>query len=581
MLCLFCVVLLASALGGVPQLSNDDKTANCCPTCDPWNGDCPFATWSQASFATQAACVSNCTGGCLYNPSSTWDCVNELCAPNPCAFSAESVELRDGLSTRLGSCVSGQGQTLSPDKTMGIPGAYAALVNQSQTMLYKGGYAPLVTGWVEGSVAHLVSVHANRVYWVVTNPDDDSAYYLRSQDASGVVAYTFLLGSEDDLIVYAASDAVLVTGTYVPMQGSVLWAAFVAGQPNSPISSVLIRQSSSLIDYWPIVKGTTAFVMTSFSMVSPPEFKLYHWDVHANATVTEVNVTFTGCLAAGQTADTINTGDIGVFCEDDSQASTCTLYFAARTGEELPAYLCKMSVESGAVKPVIDTPYIQGATVAFFQTGVVVSAGSFETKVSPDDLMVYLYDTNSYHWVNDELTNTVAYCYAPAFVNMHLPGGLSFRNYWVLMGDVLVYRVTPGLGSSMFFAYNLTSQRVDPLTPPFGLPNTKCNAYTYGGNCGSCEDEVVGGFTSVYAMANGSLVLEESKNVYVAMQYGLTQVDAPALVSSVRCGVDNSGCSATGGTCIAGVCHCLAGCSGVDCRQGAAFCSEDTLTCPR
>jgi hypothetical protein len=120
---------------------------------------------------------------------------------------------------------------------------------------------------------------------------------------------------------------------------------------------------------------------------------------------------------------------------------------------------------------------------------------------------------------------------------------------------------------------------VTPVGLPFGLPNTRCNYYTYGGNCDMCEDETIGGFTGIYAFANGSLVFEQSENVDGTMQYGLAQFDSPVTVPSMQCGVDNAGCSATGGTCVSGTCYCLPGCSGVDCRSGKPFCSQDSLKC--
>ena len=170
----------------------------------------------------------------------------------------------------------------------------------------------------------------------------------------------------------------------------------------------------------------------------------------------------------------------------------------------------------------------------------------------------------------------MSYCYAPAFVNIHQPGGSSSSNYWVLVDDVLVYRVTPGMGAAAFFAYNLTSQVIQPVGLPFGLPATKCNYYTYGGTCDQCEDETVGGFTMVYALGNGSLIMEQSVNVDSSMKYGIAQFNSPATMVSQQC----AGCSLTGGTCVSGKCYCIAGCAGEDCTQGLPFCSQPTMDCP-
>jgi hypothetical protein len=54
---------------------------------------------------------ANCTGGCLYNPSGQWDCVNEQCLPDPCGLTEESGNIR------LGTCAPGTGWSLTPDKT--------------------------------------------------------------------------------------------------------------------------------------------------------------------------------------------------------------------------------------------------------------------------------------------------------------------------------------------------------------------------------------------------------------------------------------------------------------------------------
>jgi hypothetical protein len=92
----------------------------------------------------------NCTGGCVFNPTNQWDCMAELCGPSPCFVpdDVDAAEVHAMGKTALGTCVPGKGYALAPDKTQAIPGAYAAFVNQSMTMMNFGGYFPIMTGQV-------------------------------------------------------------------------------------------------------------------------------------------------------------------------------------------------------------------------------------------------------------------------------------------------------------------------------------------------------------------------------------------------------------------------------------------------
>ena len=77
--------------------------------------------------------------------------------------------------------------------------------------------------------------------------------------------------------------------------------------------------------------------------------------------------------------------------------------------------------------------------------GQVSIASSFETKVTPGDAMVYLYGKDgaegTYHWVNNEFSSSVDYCYAPAFKNVHqLTSSMNQYDY-ALVEDLLVYKV--------------------------------------------------------------------------------------------------------------------------------------------
>jgi hypothetical protein len=86
-------------------------------------------------------------------------------------------------------------------------------------------------------------------------------YTLYSKNASGLVTYSFPLSDDKTQIVYAASDDVLVSGSMTAYSGA-LWTAYVTGVPNQPISSTFIGQQSFMIDYQPVVKGTTIFLYT-------------------------------------------------------------------------------------------------------------------------------------------------------------------------------------------------------------------------------------------------------------------------------------------------------------------------------
>ena len=135
------------------------------------------------------------------------------------------------------------------------------------------------------------------------------------------------------------------------------------------------------------------------TMVSPNLYMLYYWNAFQSKIIQKLNISVPGCLYSGQVADTINTADINVWCDDDYNVSTCTFYFGARSGEETDAFLCQIPLSTGKTSPVIpQASYVPGATIAFFPTGVVVSAGSFTTRVTPSDLLVYLYPSRSYHW---------------------------------------------------------------------------------------------------------------------------------------------------------------------------------------
>jgi hypothetical protein len=120
--------------------------------------------------------------------------------------------------------------------------------------------------------------------------------------------------------------------------------------------------------------GVSCFC-AEYNMVSPTAMSLFYWDAYHNETIHSYNFSVNGCMYPGQSANTINPGDLAVFCDDDYNPATCTFYFAARSGEEGDGYLCKLSVATGTVSPVIpQSTYIPGDVVGFFQTGVVRKA---------------------------------------------------------------------------------------------------------------------------------------------------------------------------------------------------------------
>jgi hypothetical protein len=48
----------------------------------------------------------------------------------------------------------------------GIPGAYAAIVNQSQTMMNDDGFLVLLSGWNQGASDNYVQVLGSNVFWL-------------------------------------------------------------------------------------------------------------------------------------------------------------------------------------------------------------------------------------------------------------------------------------------------------------------------------------------------------------------------------------------------------------------------------
>ena len=124
------------------------------------------------------------------------------------------------------------------------------------------------------------------------------------------------------------------------------------------------------------------------------------------------------------------------------------------------------------------------------------------------------------------------------------------------------------------FAFNIPTSEVTQVAAPFGIPNTACRMWTYGGSCSKCQDETESAFTGVFPMANGSLVALQATSVNDKVTSGLSAVH-PASLTGNTCS-HCSDCSVTGGTC---VCYCLPGCFGSNCKSGGDWCAKDAMPC--
>ncbi len=583
--------------------------APCCPLCSAWQGDCPIAGIAINSYASESECVAAVPGGCLYNPQGTWTGIYEPCAPSPCSFFAAAaapttllswtnvVGFSAGERKRLGTCVPGVGYDAAPIRTNGIYGAYAAFVNQSQTVAaavreaYDGNQ--LIVGPTR-TPANDIKVSGNTLFWT---EEPQYERLLRSRNGAGYTEYTFNIDNRNSgTVSYGASEEYIITGTTNRMADGVDWHIYEFGKPQALVSQFGIKQAgSSFIANSPIVRGHYAFVLDVDTMHgkgpnNQDTIYLHTWDVRPgkNSTHRALNVNISHCLYPEQSKlnpDTIAYNNYNVFCRDDSDLATCTFYYAGTDGKTGAAVLCKMDM-SGTTTPIIDKSHsdyvLSGPSPLFSPSGVVYAATSFTTQVTPGDTMVYLFASNgskaSYHWFNDMLNYDVTYCFAPAFPNLHLPSSPTSKSYIALVGHKLVYRVSPGFGTAAFFGFDFDSGEVTPVNLPWGTPNTRCNRYTYGGSCDRCSAEVLQGYTGVYAMTNGTLMFQFAQNDDATMYYGLAQLESSfVLDKNPAFGCARTGCSAAGGFCDHGRCHCFPGCAGADCSQGSAFCSKKSL----
>jgi hypothetical protein len=610
MLVLACVVLLSATVQA-------GSSAPCCPSCDAWQGDCPIAGISIKTFDSESACVASVPGGCLYNPQGTWTGIYEPCAPSPCSFFSEAASTStfsafsasSGGRKRLGTCVPGVAYDAAPIRTSGIYGAYAALVNQSQTVAaavrqaYDGNQ--LIVGPSRTPTSDILVSSDDTLFWTQV-PQTERR--LRSRNtASGYTEYTFDIDNRNSGVNYGASEEYIITGTTNNWADGVDWRVYAFGKPEALVSKFSIKQAgSSMISHWPIMRGHNAFVLDvdTTHPTGPNQqdtIVLHTWDVRPgmNSTHRVLNVNISHCLYPEQAAsklnpDTILSDNYDVLCRDDNDVATCTLYYAGTAGEGSAAVLCQMDM-NGTTTPLIDASHsnyvLASSNPLFSPSGVVYAAASGTKQVTPGDTMVYLYASSSsssssagaakaasYHWFDDMLNYDVTYCFAPAFPNLHLPSSPRSNTYVALVGRKLIYRVSPGFGTAAFFGFDFDTNEVAPINLPWGTPNTRCNVFTYGGSCDRCTAEVLQGYTDVYAMSNGSLVFKFAQNDDAAMFYGVAQLESSFVLDRHPAfGCMRTGCSAAGGFCDHGRCHCFPGCAGQDCSQGSAFCSKTSL----
>lgn len=556
----------------------------------------------QKGYTSGSACQAACPGGCLLNPdATTWTCVVDPCAPaNPCKFQdatwAQSAMPRP-MAHRIGDCKPGHGWANALNKTAGEAGARETVTNISQTLL-RHSHENIVFGQEGGfssSSSPYVRVAGNTPYYVT---DLHYVHKLASVGKDGAVfSYDFSLGSDGDLVNYAASeDAILVARQ--SMKGLDV-TAYAVGEPNTVISVFTVPYDIAFYNYawhWPQLYGRTAIFVTPAD--NGPHTTIWWWDIHAPQKVQFTrNVTISGCNTDFDDLDSLR--EWRVLCPEDISdpansmggASTpraggdltgCTLYFGAiGTGSAEQRSFCKMDLNTGRVEPLIGAgharsrrlsgqsyPRAAQGGLSWHPAGLAYAVGS-STGTGPEigDTMVYEFKNSRLRWINDEIKNDVNYLIADAFVNFQSPTTISSATSAVLVqNDILVYETSPQFGMVAFMAFNLTSKEVYPIALPYHVPNTVCGKFTYGGSCSTCMDAPVYGFTEVWPMANGSVVAHRDGNdPGNSDAIGLSRFDSSFILPQHRC---EAGCSVRGGTCVRGVCYCQPHCSGTDCMTG-------------